>query len=384
MPTQTSTPVDRPKVPSRLPLPFPFAVASAALALALGASDPALAQVEFNADANCTGFVNLSDFSSVTSNLCAVRTVVPCGSPPCLNGDTFRDGLVDGFDVFAVFGCLNMSGIAGQCINGCTPPLTTAFQVLGMLAGGSYECVGRTRRVETQGATAYFQAPRPANEADIPPTPANVALNPDLEFDSYAAAGPAPVSAVSAPALSVYDGVSFGPSAMTGFWAHTNTGVLTQSAPGAFGCGTDAAFIGRFTVTRGERLRRCPIGVALQDPTGIHRFTLIIDGPAKTLTIDGVTTATPYAVRSVLAAQPTLASFGDADTYDLYVVAGAASGDVTGDCCASFADVTAVLTAFGTQAPLPCSLPGDANGDSQVSFADISAVLTNFGIGCAP
>ena len=65
MPTPTSTLVDRLAVPALL--------AAAVMALAPRAS----AQVEINADANCSGFVNLTDFSTVTSNLCASRTVVP-------------------------------------------------------------------------------------------------------------------------------------------------------------------------------------------------------------------------------------------------------------------------------------------------------------------
>lgn len=52
-------------------------------------------------------------------------------------------------------------------------------------------------------------------------------------------------------------------------------------------------------------------------------------------------------------------------------------GDANGDGFRNFADISAVLTSWGTSGP-----QGDANHDGSVNFADISAVLTSFNINC--
>lgn len=62
------------------------------------------------------------------------------------------------------------------------------------------------------------------------------------------------------------------------------------------------------------------------------------------------------------------------------VLAPACPGDANGDRLINFADITAVLTSFGTSGD-PFRV-GDANGDGTVSFTDITSVLTAFGIPC--
>lgn len=57
------------------------------------------------------------------------------------------------------------------------------------------------------------------------------------------------------------------------------------------------------------------------------------------------------------------------------------AGDANGDGQVSFADITGVLTNFGT-VYAPGTGPGDANGDGVVSFADVTSVLGNWGVSC--
>ena len=54
-------------------------------------------------------------------------------------------------------------------------------------------------------------------------------------------------------------------------------------------------------------------------------------------------------------------------------------GDTNADNLVNFADINAVLSAFGTIAD---DLPADVNADGVVDFADLNIVLTNFGAAC--
>ena len=54
-------------------------------------------------------------------------------------------------------------------------------------------------------------------------------------------------------------------------------------------------------------------------------------------------------------------------------------GDVNGDRVVNFADLNAVLGAFGQSG---ADLPADLNGDGVVNFADLNEVLSNFGSEC--
>lgn len=58
------------------------------------------------------------------------------------------------------------------------------------------------------------------------------------------------------------------------------------------------------------------------------------------------------------------------------------AGDADGDGDRDFADITAVLTAFGL--PNYPFGPGDADGDGDGDFADVTEVLTLFGLACYP
>ena len=61
-------------------------------------------------------------------------------------------------------------------------------------------------------------------------------------------------------------------------------------------------------------------------------------------------------------------------------IVSACAGDTNGDNVVDFADLSAVLSAFGQTRPAGCA--GDVNGDGQVNFADISVVLGAFGRRC--
>lgn len=54
-------------------------------------------------------------------------------------------------------------------------------------------------------------------------------------------------------------------------------------------------------------------------------------------------------------------------------------GDTNGDRIINFADLNAVLSAFGAIGP---GLLADVNGDGRVNFADLNTVLSNFGVFC--
>jgi hypothetical protein len=54
-------------------------------------------------------------------------------------------------------------------------------------------------------------------------------------------------------------------------------------------------------------------------------------------------------------------------------------GDTNGDNIVNFADLNAVLSAFGQTG---LGLPADLNGDGVVNFSDLNAVLSAFGTGC--
>jgi uncharacterized membrane protein len=58
------------------------------------------------------------------------------------------------------------------------------------------------------------------------------------------------------------------------------------------------------------------------------------------------------------------------------------TGDSNGDDIVNFADLNAVLAAFG-QTGAPGTIPGDLNNDGVVNFADLNTVLANFGSDCA-
>ncbi len=55
-------------------------------------------------------------------------------------------------------------------------------------------------------------------------------------------------------------------------------------------------------------------------------------------------------------------------------------GDANHDCIVNFADITSVLTHWGSS--YATTGPGDANRNGQVNFADITSVLTSFGLTC--
>lgn len=59
--------------------------------------------------------------------------------------------------------------------------------------------------------------------------------------------------------------------------------------------------------------------------------------------------------------------------------ASACPGDVSGDNAVTFADLNAVLGAFGQTG---LNLPADANFDGQVNFSDLNLILSNFGAAC--
>lgn len=59
----------------------------------------------------------------------------------------------------------------------------------------------------------------------------------------------------------------------------------------------------------------------------------------------------------------------------------ACPGDANGDGAVNFADLNAVLSAFGQTG---AGLVGDLNGDGIVNFADLNLVLSNFGVACNP
>lgn len=58
------------------------------------------------------------------------------------------------------------------------------------------------------------------------------------------------------------------------------------------------------------------------------------------------------------------------------------TGDANADRLVNFADITAVLTAFGSTGPIAPPIAGDANHDGSVNFADITSVLTQFSQVC--
>jgi hypothetical protein len=89
-------------------------------------------------------------------------------------------------------------------------------------------------------------------------------------------------------------------------------------------------------------------------------------------------------------------SFAEDLSGDLYILGGTASGDgvilkivgaiadpcpgdTNGDNIVNFADLNAVLSAFGQSG---AGLPADLNGDGVVNFSDLNAVLSAFGTGC--
>lgn len=57
-------------------------------------------------------------------------------------------------------------------------------------------------------------------------------------------------------------------------------------------------------------------------------------------------------------------------------------GDANGDCVVNFADLTMILTNWGTVVPGGSPPAGDANADGVVNFSDITAVLTAWGAVC--
>ncbi len=54
-------------------------------------------------------------------------------------------------------------------------------------------------------------------------------------------------------------------------------------------------------------------------------------------------------------------------------------GDTNGDRVINFADLNAVLSAFGAIGP---GILADVNGDGRVNFADLNLILSNFGVVC--
>ena len=56
-------------------------------------------------------------------------------------------------------------------------------------------------------------------------------------------------------------------------------------------------------------------------------------------------------------------------------------GDLNGDGVVNFADLNAVLSAFG-QSGAPGFSPADVNGDGVVNFQDLNIVLSRFGVAC--
>ena len=60
-------------------------------------------------------------------------------------------------------------------------------------------------------------------------------------------------------------------------------------------------------------------------------------------------------------------------------VADPCPGDATGDDVVNFADLNAVLSAFGQSGP---DIPGDVSGDGVVNFEDLNLVLGSFGGEC--
>lgn len=101
----------------------------------------------------------------------------------------------------------------------------------------------------------------------------------------------------------------------------------------------------------------------------------------------GVSTGGGYELRGVIG-QPLAHGPVDAGPYTvtggflaipLVEEGPACPGDTNGDNQVNFADLNAVLSAFGQSGS---NLPADANGDGAVNFADLNLVLSSFGATC--
>lgn len=171
----------------------------------------------------------------------------------------------------------------------------------------------------------------------LPPSPDAVVAAPQLAFDSYVAMGGMPASETTAANPpsgfigSQFIGSARNPLELRGVRyvfpinvvdpiANPTMAGTAFSRPGPLGA--DTVFIGRLTVPRGAR-PVCPsivVGASFNLP-GTIVVSAALDGDSvEMLPGSGTRPTTALHARSMLTAQVTLAGFGDADVYDLYVV----------------------------------------------------------------
>jgi hypothetical protein len=75
-----------------------------------------------------------------------------------------------------------------------------------------------------------------------------------------------------------------------------------------------------------------------------------------------------------------IAACGECGAQDAVEVIARIAGDANGDRTVSVADVTIVLTSFGSACPQPTEpCMEDMNGDGIITIADVILTITNFG-----
>ncbi|MGP1310190.1 MAG: dockerin type I domain-containing protein, partial [Phycisphaerales bacterium] len=70
---------------------------------------------------------------------------------------------------------------------------------------------------------------------------------------------------------------------------------------------------------------------------------------------------------------------GSDDSDSAFAILGVCPGDSNGDGIVNFADLNAVLAAFGQSG---AGIAGDVNGDGAVNFVDLNEVLAAYGADC--
>src|SRR5690606_16020663 len=116
------------------------------------------------------------------------------------------------------------------------------------------------------------------------------------------------------------------------------------------------------------------------------RYAIALENTRFRVNTANGATPSPATFASVMQSVQTLripAEFGGEITettrLDSVALVGPCPADTNGDGVVNFADLNAVLGAFGQTG---ADLPADVNGDGAVTFADLNAVLSIFGSSC--
>ncbi len=223
----------------------------------------------------------------------------------------------------------------------------------------------------------YFQHPL---GGDSPPSSPTIAMNPAVEFDSYAAMdgnGPSTQSYTAVGPINLAPVPIFNGGVFQGTFIRGG-GAVSGDSPS----GNPGVLIARLSVLPGTALDGPLATITLQDAQGTRSIEVMLDG--GTLRGGGA----EYQLRSFFEGdEPVLAAArgGGAEyvsVIDIWVQR-VCPGDADGNQMVNFADVLTVLSNFGEIGPaMTGSTPGDVNGDGVVGFFDVLEVLASFGSSC--